>query len=62
MEIFDRKLSGMCLIEWVKERGGEERKKKKKRGMKIFAVKPNRKFGYSPCNYRFLFLINVKLL
>lgn len=29
MEIFDRKLSGMCLIEWVKERGGEERKKKK---------------------------------
>lgn len=30
MEIFDRKLSGMCLIEWVKERGGEERKKKKK--------------------------------
>ena len=50
----------MCLIEWVKERGGEERKKK--RGMKIFAVKPNRKFGYSPCNYRFLFLINVKLL
>lgn len=58
MEIFDRKLSGMCLIEWVKERGGE----KKKGGMKIFAVKPNRKFGYSPCNYRFLFLINVKLL
>lgn len=58
MEIFDRKLSGMCLIEWVKERGGE----KKKKGMKIFAVKPNRKFGYSPCNYRFLFLINVKLL
>lgn len=41
MEIFDRKLSGMCLIEWVKERGGEERKKK--RGMKIFAVKPNRR-------------------
>lgn len=59
MEIFDRKLSGMCLIEWVKERGGE---KKKRGGMKIFAVKPNRKFGYSPCNYRFLFLINVKLL
>lgn len=40
MEIFDRKLSGMCLIEWVKERGGE---KKKRGGMKIFAVKPNRR-------------------
>lgn len=26
MEIFDRKLSGMCLIEWVKERGGEKKK------------------------------------
>lgn len=27
MEIFDRKLSGMCLIEWVKERGGEKKKR-----------------------------------